>query len=185
MSPRSTLPTFYAVTVIACSSFRFAKLISPRICLLSFALFLITAWPVAARQTQPSLSEMLEHEDCATLDKSKTKICKYDYKVDGKKIEAFTFRPLTDGKYPGIVLLSSRDGAKTLFNVGIILSQQNFACLAISEPGYGKSEGTPDFMGPASIDAFAIGFKKFKREPFVDANKMGVFGYSRGGMAAS
>ena len=40
-------------------------------------------------------------------------------------------------------------------------------------------------MGPASIEAFAVGFKKFKREPFVDAGKMGIFGYSRGGLAAS
>jgi dipeptidyl-peptidase-4 len=40
-------------------------------------------------------------------------------------------------------------------------------------------------MGPASIEAFAVGFKKFRDESFVDAEKMGVFGYSRGGMAAS
>ena len=40
-------------------------------------------------------------------------------------------------------------------------------------------------MGPDDIKAFAVGFKKFKREPFVDSEKMGIFGYSRGGMAAS
>src|SRR5260370_4534709 len=40
-------------------------------------------------------------------------------------------------------------------------------------------------MGPSSIDAFAVGFQKFRREPYVDSEKMGVFGYSRGGMAAS
>src|SRR5262249_3617831 len=87
--------------------------------------------------------------------------------------------------YPSLVLLSSRDGAKTLLNLGIIFAQQGFACAAISELGYGKSGGKPDFMGEASIEAFAVGFKKFRRESFVDGEKIGVFGYSRGGMAAS
>src|SRR6185369_704141 len=86
---------------------------------------------------------------------------------------------------PGVVLLSSREGAKTSFGFATILARQGFVCLAISPLGFGASEGTPDFMGPASIEAFAIGFKKFTRESFIDATRMGVFGYSRGGMAAS
>jgi len=141
--------------------------------------------PVVAQQPQPTLDEILEKEGCATLERSKVKICKYDYVADGKKVEGFTIRPLADGHYPGLVLLAGREGAKTSFNFGTIFAQQGFACVAISELGYGKSEGQPDFMGPASIDAFAVGFKKFKREPFVDGEKMGVFGYSRGGVAAS
>jgi dipeptidyl aminopeptidase/acylaminoacyl peptidase len=40
-------------------------------------------------------------------------------------------------------------------------------------------------MGPASVEAFATGFKRFRDEPFIDPEKMGLFGYSRGGMAAS
>ena len=143
------------------------------------------AMSTQAQQPQPTLDETLEKEGCATLEKSNVKLCKYDYSVDGKKIEAYTIRPLAEGKYPGLVLPSGREGARASFSFGIIFAQKGFACLAISELGYGKSEGKPDFMGPASIDAFAIGFKKFEREPFVDGQKMGVFGYSRGGMAAS
>lgn len=138
-----------------------------------------------AQQSRPTLDETLEKEGCAALEKSKVKICKYDYTADGRKIEAFTIRPLADGRYPGLVLLSGREGAKTSFTFATIFAQKGFACVAISELGYGKSEGKPDFMGPASIDAFAVGFRKSKREPFVDSEKMGVFGYSRGGMAAS
>jgi len=132
-----------------------------------------------------SLDEKLEKEGCATNEQSKVKICKYDYIAEGKKIEAFTIRPLAEGKNPGLVLLAGREGAKTFFTFGTIFAGRGFACVAISEPGYGKSEGKPDFMGPDSIEAFAAGFRKFKSEPFVDAEKMGVFGYSRGGMAAS
>lgn len=154
------------------------------LCFIACSLLLLS--PVKAQQPQRNtLDEALEKEGCATNEQSKVKICKYDYMADGKKIEAFTIRPLAVGKYPALVLLSGREGAKTFFNFGTIFAQQGFACLAISELGYGKSEGRPDFMGSASIDAFAVGFKKFKREPFVDPKKMGVFGYSRGGMAAS
>jgi dipeptidyl aminopeptidase/acylaminoacyl peptidase len=139
----------------------------------------------AQQSGRPTLDEALEKEGCVTNEQSQIKICKYDYLADGKKIEAFIIRPLADGKYPGLVLLSGKEGAKTSFTFATILSGQGFACLAISPLGYGESEGKPDFMGPASIEAFAIGFKKFEGEPFVDADKMGVFGYSRGGMAAS
>ena len=152
---------------------------------LTTLLLLVLVRPAVGQQPQPTLDETLEKEGCATLEKSKARICKYDYTADGKRIEAFTIRPLADGKYPGLVLLSSREGAKNYFILGTIFAQQGFACLAISELGYGKSEGKPDFMGKASIDAFAVGFEKFRREPYVDAEKMGVFGYSRGGTAAS
>src|ERR1044071_9911542 len=118
--------------------------------------------PVVAQQPQPTLDEMLEKAGCADLEESKVKICKYDYSADGKKVEAFTIRPLADGQYPGLVLLAGGEGARTFFTRGTIFAQQGFACVAISELGYGKSEGQPDFMGPASIDAFAVGFKKFK-----------------------
>lgn len=128
---------------------------------------------------------MLEKEGCITNDATKVKICKYDYLADGHKIEAFTIRPLAEGKYPGLVLLAGREGAKTFFTFGSMLAQKGFASVAISEPGFGQSEGRADFMGPKSIEAFAVGFKKFSREAFVDSDKVGVYGYSRGGMAAS
>lgn len=139
----------------------------------------------AQQPSRPAIDELLEKEGCVSNEQSRVKICKYDYLADGRKIEAFTIRPLAEGKYPGVVLLSGREGAKTFITFGTILAGQGFSCLAISELGYGKSEGKPDFMGPASIEAFAVGFKKFKREAFVDGQRMGIFGYSRGGMAAS
>jgi dipeptidyl aminopeptidase/acylaminoacyl peptidase len=154
-------------------------------CLLYLIAFLLLSPTPPVNAQQPTLDETLEKEGCVTNEQSQVTICKYDYLADGKKIEAFMIRPLADGKYPGLVLLSSREGAKTSFTFAAFFVRQGFACLAISPLGYGKSEGKPDFMGPSSIKAFAIGFKKFRGEPFIDAEKMGVFGYSRGGMAAS
>jgi dipeptidyl aminopeptidase/acylaminoacyl peptidase len=154
-----------------------------RLLLLIVLLFTLSAH---AQQPRPNaLDEILEKEGCVTNQRSRVKICKYDYLADGKKIESFTVRPLADGKYPGLVLLAGREGAKTFFTFGTLFAQQGFASLAVTDPGFGKSEGKADFMGPTSIEAFAVGFRKFRRESFVDSKKMGVFGYSRGGMAAS
>lgn len=154
------------------------------ILLASFLSIAMSAMP-AAQQTPPPFEETLEKEGCVALENSKVRICKYDYQFKNKRIEAFTIVPLADGVYPGLVMVAGREGARASFNLATLFAQQGFACVAISEPGYGKSEGERDFMGPASIDAFAAGFDKFRQEKFVDKNRMGIFGYSRGGMAAS
>ena len=152
---------------------------------LSFLLILVFTLSIHAQSTRNNLDETLEKQGCVTNEQSKTRICKYDYLVNGKNVEAFTIRPLAEDKYPGLVLLAGREGAKTFFTFANIFAQQGFASLAVTAPGFGKSEGKADFMGPASIEAFAAGVKKFRRESFVERKKIGVFGYSRGGMAAS
>lgn len=154
-------------------------------CCIALQLFRLPLIVNAHQSPRSTFDERLEKEVCVTNEQSKISVCKYDYLFEGKKIEAFTIRPQADGRYPGLLLLSGLEGAKTLITFGSILAARGFACLAISEPGYGKSEGKPDFMGPASINAFVAGFKRFKRDAFVDARRMGVYGYSRGGMAAS
>src|SRR2546421_9802617 len=114
--------------------------------------FLLLIFPaVMAQPPKRTLDEQLEKEGCATPEKSGVTICKYDYSADGKKIEAFTIRPLADGKYPGLVLVAGREGARPFSRFWTILAQAGFACVAISEPCYGKSESKPDFMGPASV----------------------------------
>jgi dipeptidyl aminopeptidase/acylaminoacyl peptidase len=128
----------------------------------------------------------LETQRCVDLEERKLKFCKFDYESDGRKVEAIAIFPLAKGNYPGVVLLPGFEGtAKTLLGVGMFYAQQGLACLAVTPPGFGKSEGKRDFMGPDSIDAFATGFRKFRHDPYVDSTKMGIFGYSRGAMAAS
>src|SRR4029078_8541661 len=66
-----------------------------------------------------------------------------------------------------------------------ILAQQGFASVAVTQPSFGKSEGKADCVGPETLNALTAGFRKFQRESYVDGKKMGIFGYSRGRMAAS
>jgi dipeptidyl aminopeptidase/acylaminoacyl peptidase len=128
----------------------------------------------------------LGKEKCVQLDERKLKFCRFDYVAGGSRVDAIAIYPLAEGKHPGLLLLPGFEGtAKTLLGMGAIFAQQGFACLALTPPGFGESGGKRDFMGPASIDAFAVGFRNFTREPNIDSKKMGIFGYSRGGMAAS
>ena len=149
--------------------------------------FLMSSISVAAQQLdRDKIVAQLETDGCVDVAARKLKFCKFDYVSDGRNVEAIAIYPLAKGTYPGVVLLPGFEGtAKTLLSMGAFYAAQGFACLAVTPPGFSKSEGKRDFMGPDSIDAFAAGFRKFRRDPNVDATKMGIFGYSRGAMAAS
>jgi dipeptidyl aminopeptidase/acylaminoacyl peptidase len=151
------------------------------------ALLLLTPMSAAAQQIdRDKIAAQLETQRCVDVEERKVKFCKFDYVADDRNMEAIAIFPFAKGKYPGVLLLPGFEGtAKTLLSIGLFYAQQGFACLAVSPPGFGKSEGKRDFMGPDSIDAFAVGFRKFRHDPYVDSTKMGIFGYSRGAMAAS
>lgn len=148
------------------------------------ACVLLCARASAQQPDRQKVLESLERDGCVTLDK--IKVCKYDYASAGSKVEAISFQPSGDGRFPGLLLIPGyQRSAPDYIYLGRILGQQGFASLAVTQPGFGKSEGKADYVGPATIEALANGFRKFQRESYVDANKMGIFGYSRGGMAAS
>jgi dipeptidyl aminopeptidase/acylaminoacyl peptidase len=148
--------------------------------------FLTPALAVAQQPTREQIVAALEKDGCVTLTERKTKICKDDYVSDGKLVEAISFRPLAEGKFPGLMLIPGHQGPATVnITIGTIFAQQGFACFSVGQPGSGKTQVELDFVGPKTIKAMIAGYEKFKREPFVDATKMGIFGYSRGGMAAA
>lgn len=160
------------------------------------ALFLLFT-PVAYAQqlSREKVGELLEKDGCVTLAEGKVKVCKYDYVADENKVEAISFQPLGKDKSagplgkeksPGILLIPGYQGTAIVYlTLGRILAQQGFACLSVTPPGFGKSEGKADFVGPKTIHALTVGLRKFQREPYVDKSRMGIFGYSRGAMAAS
>lgn len=155
-------------------------------------IFLITilassaSFALAQQIDRDKIVAQLGKTSCTQLDERKLKFCRFDYVAGGWRVDAITVFPLAEGKYPGLLLLPGFEGtSETLIGVGAFFAQQGFACLAITPPGFGKSGGKRDFMGPASIDAFAVGFRNFARVSYVQSQKMGIFGYSRGAMAAS
>ena len=151
------------------------------------AVLLLLPTLVAAQQiNREQIIAALEKDGCTTLTDRKVKLCKDDYYSEGKLVEAISIRPLGEGKFPGLMLIPGHQGPATIFiGLGTVFAQQGFACFSVGEPGSGKTQVELDFVGPKTIKAMIAGYEKFKREPYVDATKMGIFGYSRGGMAAA
>jgi dipeptidyl aminopeptidase/acylaminoacyl peptidase len=138
-------------------------------------------------QSEPAdkIVEQMEQKGCAVLE-TRIQVCKYDYSVNGKVLEAISFRPAGDGPFPGVLLIPGyQRTARNFVPRGILLAQNGFASVAVSQPGFGKSTGPPDFVGPKTMAALTEGYRRLRQESYVDPARMGIFGYSRGAMAAS
>ena len=131
--------------------------------------------------------EFLEKNDCAAVGKGAVNICKFDYKAGNQTVEAITVRPAKDGeKFPSLLLAPGYNlTAKDLIPLGVMFAHEGFASVAVTPPGFGKTEGKADFVGENTLDIFIEGWKKFRQEDFVDRERMAIYGHSRGGMAAS
>lgn len=151
--------------------------------LLLFSLLLFTTPDIVAQPGSARIRDVLATQNCVD---DQIKICKYDYISDGLSIEALSFRPAGDGRFPGVLLIPGyQRTALDLISLGSALARSGFAAVAVTQPSFGKSQGKADYVGPLTLKVLTEGFRKFKRESYVDADRMGIYGYSRGGMAAS
>lgn len=142
-----------------------------------------------ARAQQPDTKDIvqaIERDGCTVLEQSQTKICRYDYKVDGKAVEALSFQPAGDGPFPGVLMIPGYERtARDLIPLGARLAAAGFAGVGVSQPGFGHSAGPADYVGPKTLKVLTTAYRKLQQEPYVDPKRMGIYGYSRGGMAAS
>lgn len=155
--------------------------------LIAFATLLLLPSTPSAQPVDPAwVLENLDREGEVTLKKAQVVVRKYDYVVDKDTVEAITFRPSAEGRHPGLVLIPGYSRtARDYLPAGIRFAKEGFAAIAITQRGFGRSEGKPDFVGPKTMAGIEEGFRRFRRESYVDSARMGVFGYSRGAMAAS
>lgn len=151
------------------------------------ALGLACASVLAAQQSNAAdkIIERMEKEGCAALE-SGAKVCRYDYSVDGKAVEAISFLPAGDGPFPGVLMVPGYERtARDLVPLGVRLAREGFAGVAVTQPGFGRSEGPADFVGPKTLAVLTVAYRKLQKEHSVDPHRMAIYGYSRGGMAAS
>jgi dipeptidyl aminopeptidase/acylaminoacyl peptidase len=66
-----------------------------------------------------------------------------------------------------------------------ILASRGYVAAALSQPGYGHSDGPPDFCGPFTQEAVLVAIDFLRNQPFVHPNKVALYGYSRGAIVAS
>ncbi|HSE38050.1 MAG TPA: alpha/beta fold hydrolase [Blastocatellia bacterium] len=150
--------------------------------------FLLFASSASAQQ-RPDFSKLIaamDKEACVLHEETGVRVCKRDYTLDGKNVEAISFQPRGTGKYPGLLLIPGHaTTARDWIPNGLTFARNGYAGLAVSQPGYGRSEGPGDYVGPNTLKVLTEGYRRLQREPFVDGKRMGIVGYSRGGMAAS
>jgi len=141
---------------------------------------------LAQQQTAEKIIQSIEKHNCTVRELSGAKVCQYDYTVDGLAVEAILFQPSGTGPFPGILMVPGYERtARNLIPLGVRLAEEVFAGLAVTQPGFGKSEGPSDFVGPKTLKVLTEGYRRLQHEGFADAKRMGVYGYSRGAMAAS
>jgi dipeptidyl aminopeptidase/acylaminoacyl peptidase len=142
-----------------------------------------------AQQQRTDFSKLIEamgKDGCATHEQSGVKVCKRDYSVDGKNVEAISFEPRGSGPFPALLLIPGHaTTARDWIPNGVTFAGNGYAGLAVSQPGYGRSEGPGDYVGPKTIKVLIEGYRRLQHEPFAEPKRMGIVGYSRGGMAAS
>src|SRR5215813_9870474 len=109
---------------------------------------LILTWASFVTAQRPDFSkliEAMEKDGCAFNEQFKVKLCKSDYSVDGKNVEAITFKPEGDGPFPGLLLIPGHaTTARDWIPSGVFYARNGYAGLAVSQPGYGGSEGPAD-----------------------------------------
>jgi dipeptidyl aminopeptidase/acylaminoacyl peptidase len=111
-----------------------------------------------------------------------------------EKVEFFWRRPPGNGPFPMIVFLhghqepgTSRIGGKAFVDWGVLdgYAKAGLIAVSVSQPGYGDSEGKPDFCGPRSQATVRTVIDHFRATNLVDPGKIAIEGISRGAVVAA
>jgi dipeptidyl aminopeptidase/acylaminoacyl peptidase len=108
-------------------------------------------------------------------------------------VEYFISKPAGAGPWPTIILVHGhqdevpKPGAKALANAGRLteFARRGWVAIALSQPGYGRSDGPPDFCGPLSQAAIRAVIAHARRLSFVDPKRIALDGVSRGAVASA
>lgn len=118
--------------------------------------------------------------------KEELSISRVTYESDRVTLEGLIFKPNQSGKLPSVVFIHGHMSSCWESSLtGYFLSQAGFAAFLPSQMGYGLSGGKPDYVGPKTTKGIVDGIKLFLEEPFVDKERIGIWGISRGATAAA
>jgi dipeptidyl aminopeptidase/acylaminoacyl peptidase len=110
----------------------------------------------------------------------------------GAKVEMLWAKPLGSGPWPLFLFvhghMENRVGANIHLNFlrsQIRLNRWKVCIASVSQPGYGKSDGPPDYCGPKTQQAISDTIEFFRQKSFIDDQRIALIGYSRGAICAS
>src|SRR5437867_12113246 len=73
----------------------------------------------------------------------------------GKRVEVFWAKPTGSGPWPAVLFIHGhqeqiRNGGEAYAVTGRlgVMARRGFVAASLSQPGYGNSDGSPDFCGP-------------------------------------
>ena len=133
-----------------------------------------------------SIRARVEAEGEVRLGGGRVIVSRYTFRHGEGEVEAVLTRSSGGGARPGIVLVPGYSRtAWDMLPVAVRLDREGFATVAVTQPGFGGSTGPADFVGPRTYAALLAAAERFAAEPFVDRARLGVYGYSRGGLAAA
>jgi dipeptidyl aminopeptidase/acylaminoacyl peptidase len=115
------------------------------------------------------------------------------YSKSNKKIEVFWSAPKGNGPWPVLLMIHphqewpNKIGARAFVESESLQhwSEKGWLTVALSQPGYGGSDGPTDFCGPLSMEAVAEVVKHIRAMPNIKKDKIFLYGGSRGAVLAA
>jgi dienelactone hydrolase len=133
-------------------------------------LSLVAATPAAAQSPAPA-------QQCSAAEVATTA---EEVRTDG--LVAQYIRPATPGRHPTLLILGgSEGGSRGVRALAAPFAAQGYAVLALS---YFNTEGLPQNLDQIPLEYFATGLRWLAARAEVDADRIGVYGISKGGEAA-
>jgi len=145
----------------------------------------LSSFPIYPRLVEEVAGETVWKENYKYLDN--IEIYRISYLSDGLKINGLMVKPKKKGKYPCIIY--NRGGNKDFGALVIAsatgqlgqLANEGYVVIASQYRGNGKSEGKEEFGG-SDVNDVIILTEVLKEIEGADTSKIGMYGWSRGGM---
>lgn len=112
---------------------------------------------------------------------------------DGANVELFQAQPESTTPAGAILFVHGNQGGRLIgaqeaVDSGTLLrfcSGLNITAAAVSQPGFGASDGPADFCGPNTQRAIMAALSFLREQPSVDAGRIVLYGNSRGAVASA